>query len=263
MFLQYACKSRAYFANRFNKLVTCFNMNTQRLFYLLAITTIFAAACGSNDDKKAPGPAPEEVADADDSTGLELLDTALTRENIDTFATLAFTSHAKKQASGFDWSRFRMEHNYIDDSLHSINYTPDKKFYDAYGRFIKYSPDSTKFVDLDSYSVQIKKDGKGQWQATELELDTEVSLVDLKTGKKTRLLFSGPEGSVEDALWLDKDNIALIGVTEGDSLDKVAAVWKINIPTKSFYIYELNDSAVAKRILHTWRKERMKGLKLN
>jgi hypothetical protein len=238
-------------------------MKTKHLFFIMAVIAIAAYACGSNEDKKIAPPPPETAAVDSSEDEMEFPDTILSRENIDTFSTLAFTTHAKKQVSNFDWSRFRMKENWQDDSLLVVNYKPSKDYLAAYGRFVKYSPDSSRFLDLDSYSVQIKKDGKGKWQATELELDTEISLVDLKTGKKTRLLFTGPEGSVEDALWLDKDNIALIGIEEGDSTGKVAAVWKINIPTKSYFLYELKDSATANRILHTWRKERLKGVVLN
>lgn len=239
-------------------------MKTKRLFYLIAVATVFAVACGSNEDKKAVPP-PETTAEVvPDSTVEEMPDTVLSRETIDTFSTMAFTTHAKKQTKAFDWSRFRMEQNWIDSSPRITSFIPDKQFLDAYGRFVKYSPDSSMFVDLDSYSFQIKKDGKGQWQGTSMDPEQEIGLVNLKTGKKTRLLYLGPGRSVEDALWLDNDNLALIGVDESiDNSSKVASVWKVNIPTNSFYQYELKDSVAARKILGTWRKERLKGVVMN
>jgi len=237
-------------------------MKTNLLFYLFAVITIVAIACGGNEDKKV-APPPDETAEAEDTTSEELLDTVLSAENIDTFSTMAFTSYAKKQSSSFDWSRFRMEHNWVDDSLVTTNFKPDNKFYEAYGRFLKYSPDSTMFVDLDSYNVDIRKDKNGKWQGTEQGPDTEVSLVNLTTGKKTRLLFLGPGNSIEDALWLDKESVAIMGIEDYDSLGKVAAVWKYHIPTSTFSLYELKDSVAARRLMGYWRRERLKGVTMN
>lgn len=238
-------------------------MKTKRLSYLMVVIAVFVVACVSNEDKKVAPPEATATADVPDSTVEEMPDTILSRETIDTFSTMAFTSHAKKQTRTFDWSRFRMEQNWIDSSLRVTSYKPDKQFLDAYGRFVKYSPDSSMFVDLDSYSFQIKKDSKGQWQGTSMDPEQEIGLVNLKTGKKTRLLFLGPGRSVEDALWLDNENLALIGVDESTNNSKVASVWKVNIPTNSFYQYELRDSAAARKILGTWRKERLKGVAIN
>jgi hypothetical protein len=237
-------------------------MKTRHLFYLIAALTIGFYACGSNEDKKAT-PA-EETADAEDSTIVEVIDTIFSREYIDTFSTMAFSNYAKKQATSFDWTRFRMVENWEDDSLLTTNFKPDKKFYDAYGRYIKYSPDSTMFVDMDSYHVGIKKNSQGKWQGIEMEADSEVSLVNLKSGKKTRLLFLGPDNSIEDAMWLDKENVAIMGIQDyGDSLGKVAAVWKFNIPTNTYFLYEWRDSSAARRLMGYWRKERMKDVLTN
>ncbi len=238
-------------------------MKTKLLFSIFAAIIILVIACRDKEDKKVEPNATVETADADDSLTIESLDTMLSRENIDTFSTMAFHNYAKKQSTGFDWSRFRMESNWIDSSPLTTSYKPDKNFYDAYGRFVKYSPDSTMFIDLDSYNVDIRKDESGRWRGTEQGPDTEISLVNLKTGTKTRVLFLGPGNSIEDALWLDKENIAIMGIEDYDSLGKVAAVWKYNIPTNSYYLYELKDSVAARRLMGYWRRERLKGVVMN
>jgi hypothetical protein len=238
-------------------------MKTKHLFYLIAVIAIGYVACKSKEDKKAT-PTTATIPTVDTTVAEEEIDSGSVLENVDTFSTIAFSSYAKKQSSSFDWSRFRMEHSWVDTGMLVQSYTPDQKFYEAYGRFIKYSPDSTMFIDLDSYNVGMKKDSKGKWVGTEYGPDSEVSLVNLQTKQKIRLLFMGPDGSVEDGLWLDKDNLALIGVEDsGDSTGKVAAVWKINIPSKSYYLYTLRDSVTARRLIGYWRKERLKGVMVN
>ena len=51
-----------------------------------------------------------------------------------------------------------------------------------------------------------------------------------------------------------------MGVEDQDSLGKVATVWKFHVPTNTYFIYELKDSVVARRLLGYWRKERLKGV---
>jgi hypothetical protein len=238
-------------------------MKTKHLLYIASAIVIFFAACGGNEDKKATPTTPQIVANPDDSLEMESFDTALSREYIDTFSTLAFSNYAKRQSTRFDWSRFRMADSYSDSQLMVTNYTPDNKFYEAYGRFIKYSPDSSMFIDMDSYHVGMRKNKAGKWQGTEMEAESEVALVNLKTGKKTRVLFGGPNVSIEDALWLDKENFAIMGIENQDSLGRVAAVWKFNIPTNTFFVYELRDSLVARQLMGYWRKERLKGVLVN
>lgn len=229
------------------------------VIFTICLAIVLLIACNSNDKKKVP-PQPT-VTNTEDTNAIETVDSGLDVEMIDTFNTTAFSNYVKKQSSGFDWSRFRLTNSWTDDSMMTASWAPDKKFYDMYGRFVRYSPDSTKFIDLDSYNIHIEKDSKGNLTGTESGPDTEVSLVDLKSNKKIRLLFMGPGGSVEDALWLDKDNLALMGVQDyGDSTGKVAAVWKLNIPTNTFYLYELNDGGAAQKIMRRWRKERLKGI---
>ncbi len=233
-----------------------------KLFFCYIITAVILFASCHSDVKQEPKPV-VRITPAEDSTDINTNDSAFSREAIDTFNTFAFSSYAKKRTTGIDWSRFRMTSNWTLDSLKSRKYSPDKKFYDAYGKVLKYSPDSTMFIDLDSYNTDIKKDAGGHWTATEMEADCEVSLVNIRTHRKMQLLFTGPGSSADDAYWLDDENIILIGTKDnGHSVGKTAAVWKYNLPTNTFFLYELKDDAVVKQVLEHWRKERLKDILL-
>jgi hypothetical protein len=230
-------------------------MKSKNLIYPVVAFFIVLASCTGNDKKSS------EKTTTTDSTVAEspTIDTAFTTETIDTFNTSGFSTYAKQHAKEFDWSRFRMTNTWSDDSLITSPFHPDKTYYAAYGRFLKYSPDSSRFIDLDSYNIDIKKDKTGHWTGHEIGPDTEVSLINKKTGKKTRLIFFGPGNSIEDGLWLDNDNLVLMGIKEHDST-KTAAVWRFNVPTNTFYLYELHDAGAAKKIMGYYRKERLKGV---
>jgi hypothetical protein len=231
-------------------------MNTKLFYYIVLAAWMALGACKSRDDKEA------ELVDAADSTLVaEAPDSGFATETIDTFNTTGFSTYAKQRVPAFDWSKFKLSMMWREDTLIKASYKPDKKFYAAYGPFIKWSPDSTKFIDLDSYNVEISKDKSGKLRGHELGPDTEVSLVDTASGQKTRLLFLGPGSSVEDALWLDSNNLVLMGVQDyGDSLGKTAAVWRYHIPTQQYTLYEQRDTAVARELMGYWKRERLKGV---
>jgi hypothetical protein len=231
-------------------------MKRHFFYYLLLAGFVVLSGCKSKDDKAA------DAANATDSTVIDVeVDSGFTEKTIDSFKTTGFSTYAKQRAPQFDWTKFKKTLEWKEDTLVQHVYKPDKKFYASYGPFLKWSPDSSKFIDLDSYNIDIRKNKHGKLIGAELGPDTEVSMVNPKTGQKTRLLFLGPGSSVEDGLWLDNNNLVLMGVQDyGDSLGKTAAVWKFNIPTQTFTLYEMHDSKMAQQLMGSWRKERLKGI---
>lgn len=76
-----------------------------------------------------------------------------------------------------------------------------------------YSPDSSLYVDLDSYSLSIEKDSLGKYFSYGSEPDTEVSLFNLKTAKKYKLIFLGPDYRIEEAFWQNNECVVLLGLS--------------------------------------------------
>lgn len=225
------------------------------LIYTCIATLLIAVSC--KDDPKKEPQAPE--APQEDSV-VETLDTLLSAETVQSFSTTAFSDYAKKKVSGFDWNKFRMTSSWQDDSLLVSPFQPEKDFYTSYGPFLKYSPDSSRFIDLDSYNIDIKKDAKGRFIGNGIGPDYEVSLVDVKDGTKTRLVFMGPGGSIEDALWLDNQTLVLMGVQENEKGGKMPTLWRFHLPTKTFYLYEIPDTTLAGSLMGYWKTERLKNV---
>ena len=227
---------------------------------LAIVALTWFTACTGNDK-----PADNTVADTtpEDSSAIETIDTVFSGEMITTFNTTAFSEYAKKNAPGFDWGRFNMTTSWTDDTLLTSSFNPGENFYSNYGPLLIYSPDSSMFIDLYSYTVDLKRDNTGKLKGGALGPDTEVSLVKPATGEKTRILFFGPNGSAEDALWLNNEEVVIMGVHDynDDSTGKKTAVWRFNIPTKTTFLYELpNDTATAEKVMGYWRKEKLKGV---
>ncbi|MHA4845443.1 hypothetical protein ACX0G7_14820 [Flavitalea antarctica] len=223
---------------------------------LILITALIFASCQDKPDQKAP---PETAVV--DSVANENIDTVLSNETIALFNQSGFSTFAKSKVPGFDWSKFRMMNSWKEDSLYITPFEPPANYYETYKPFLKYSPDSSMFIDLDSYNLAIEKDKNGQRIGIESGPDTEVSLVNVKKNAKTRLVFLGPGSSIEDGSWIDNENLILLGFQEtGNGGTKVPVIWRYHLPTTTFYIYEMPDPAVAKQLMGQWRKERLKGL---
>lgn len=226
--------------------------------YIILLLLILAACNDNNQQKEPQAVAPPET---EDSVIVETVDSIFNPETVDSFNTLGFTDYARSRQTAPNWSDFRLTNTWSEDSLLSSQFTPEKNYYAYYGPLLKYSPDSSRFIDLDSYNMHIAKNNRGQLIASPSGPDYEVSLVDSATGTKQRLLFLGPGSSVEDAIWLDNDNLALLGVMDydDDSTGKVAAIWKFHLPTNTFYLYELNNPDMIRQ-MSSWRRKRLKNI---
>lgn len=226
---------------------------------IMAMLLLTAIACNDNADKQA---APEDETDSD-SVVVNGPDTTLTAETIQRFQTTGFTDYAKSKIPSFDWSKFKYKSSYEQDSMFTQTWQPNKTYYASYGSFLKYSPDSTRFIDLDSYNIDIRKDGSGKLVGTAGGPDTEVNLINPKTGKSQRLLFMGPGGSVEDAFWTNNNELVIVGTQENEeNAGKKVTVWKINLSDNMYDLYELDDEQAAVKLAGQWRKERLKGVLL-
>jgi hypothetical protein len=210
---------------------------------------IILASCKNNSsDIPADALVPEKDS-------VEKLDTIFSQENIEFLQQLKFSTYAKTQSAPIDWSKFRMVTS-THDSLMVSTFSPDQLFYQHYGRLLKYSPDSSMFIDLDSYNIEFHKNKI----PIEKGPDTEVSLIDIGNKQRTRLIFLGPGNGVEEAGWIDNDNVLLIGYREADSSrSKTSVIWRYHVPTKTFHIYESTNPVIGAMLIK-WRRERLRQL---
>jgi hypothetical protein len=229
------------------------------LFYTCLLSVLLAVACKDNANKE---PQATDPAIVQEDSVEETIDTLLSDETIQTFSTSGLLDYAKKKSPGFDWSKFSMTSSWADSSLPVSPFKPDKNYFASYGPFLKYSPDKSMFIDLDSYNIDIQRDSKGRFTGNGIGPDTEVSLVNLKDSTKTQVVFLGPGGSIEDGLWLDNNTLVLMGVHRNEKDQEIATLWRYHLPTKTFYLYELPDTTAAGSLKGYWKTERLKDVQI-
>jgi hypothetical protein len=237
------------------------NLFVRTLIFLL-ITT-YVACKGKEEGKPATVPASVPAPPTDnDSVNIENVDTVLTSETIRFFDHSGFSDYTRSGISAFDWSKFRLVNVWKEDSMIVAPFKLDESFLRNYGSLIRYSPDSSMFIDLDSYNIDISRNSKGQLVGKEIGPDSEVSLVDLNTKERRRLVFLGPDGSIDEGGWLDKETIVLAGMQDNADAGKTAVIWKYHIPTNTFFMYELPVSADIKQLMNDWTKKRLKDVQI-
>ena len=230
-------------------------MPVMKYLTCLVLLSAILFSC-SNNDKEQHAETDEVIIDSSGiKTGTELPENTITLlNNTEVYRT-------STAATPFDWNHFKLTKFWTEDTLLSTPFEPAGDYYKNYGSFLVYSPDSNRFIDLDSYNLHIRNSGNGKLVGQAQGPDTEISLVDKKKNVKTRLLFFGPGNSVEDAKWIDNENLLLIGTIEGGEESKLnAAIFKYNIPSRTFQVFETGDAEIIKHLKGYSKRERLKSV---
>ncbi len=231
----------------------------QKLWLLIALAGCIA--CGETDKDQVPQDLPSTNYE-DSSAASPQVDTFLSAETFRFFNNSGYTDFSQNLVTGFDWSNFKLVNVWKEDSMLVQPFIPEADYYERYGRFLKYSPDSSMFIDLDSYNIDIRKDGN-RWTGTENGPDMEISLIDREEKEKIRLVFTGPGGSIEDGGWIDNETLVLTGFQELGRSDSLAAiVYKFHLPSQTYFLYEMEEAGDARKIMGSWRRERLKDVQI-
>jgi len=228
-----------------------------RIIYFAFIILLISCS-GNQQEEKADNTEPMLNDSSYENSNVP--DSSLTMDIINFFDTTGYSNYMRENMGEFNWNSFKLIGNWQEDSLLVFPFIPDEDYYKKYGRLIKYSPDSNYFLDLDSYQIDISIDKNGKMIPDELGPDTEISLINTINKTKTRLAYFGPAGSIEDGTWIDNETIALAGWAEVSSDSLKALIYKIHIPTGSYYVYEFADSGNARKLMGEWRKKRLEKL---
>lgn len=230
----------------------------KKYLFIILIALVAMSACNSSGDKQAA-----EYELSEDSLLISASENTLPDENLGIINETGFSKYARISVPDLKWDKFTNTKFWEVDSIDKTVFDPEDNYFSSYGPFLKYSPDSSKFIDLDSYNISITKNKKGQFEGSSQEPDTEISIVDIKKKEKTRLLFLGPGNSVEDAAWIDNNNLVLIGYVENENASGTnAAVWQFDLVSKRVNLYELSDSAVINKLRNYSEIERLKNVKM-
>lgn len=84
-----------------------------------------------------------------------------------------------------------------------------RNFYELYKAALTFSNDSSKFVDIYSYDLNLEK--KGKKIVANYAGEQEVTLYDLKAGKEGVILFCGISQQIQEVAWITNAKFILVG----------------------------------------------------
>lgn len=105
-----------------------------------------------------------------------------------------------------------------------------------------FNPDSTMALDLFSYNYVLVPTRDGAIRAEPGGPDTEAAVIDLKSGIRKRIYFSGPSSALLDARWLPDGTFLLAGgeVFPGSRL--LPFIWKVDPHSSHIDVYSYSDT---------------------
>ncbi len=210
----------------------------KRKEFLLIFLVVFIAACGSAPDPAEEKPE-EEIAEEhtptlqqpDKRIGPWLEYYGLSAEDF---------SHAETFESG---------------QTFSMEYQPESP--DPYQDLYIYSRDSSKFIDMDSYSMLLEKEPGGEIVFRGWNVDKEVALIDLDAKQRKRIFFCGTPCIYEEAsFWGEK--VVVAGFVD-DNNGYQPAIW-MREPGQTSLTIKMADLLFAPAEINYLQKIRVKNV---
>jgi hypothetical protein len=133
------------------------------------------------------------------------------------------------------WLDSNMVHRFVFDSLdiagidtvtEEVTTIMTEDQFRDFGAYFIYSPDSSQAIDLLSYGSFLKENENGDIVLESAEPDTEVALINVKTQKRKRILFTGPSTLIKVATWLDNNTVLIGGGMYNENNELVPLLWK-------------------------------------
>lgn len=193
---------------------------------LPALSLAFLISC--NDTSTASN-------DAEDSTAVEIDETALAQQQIAAAFPDVYQFFAK-QDSTFSPQKF-METE--ADTMQVAPALPANEELKSYHPYFIYNADSSYAIDLYSYNIVLtQRNGKTIGEAG--GPDTEVGLVNLKNNTRQRIYFGGSSSAVLDAKWVDNNTFLLMTgeIIKDYAFDPMVIKYTLPQHTIQRFVYE-------------------------
>lgn len=180
------------------------------------------------------------------------------------FSFLSMRIYTKDLTEYGKWLKYyNLEHedfqkvgNDMERKIIWSNYNLNEEYIKFYKPYYIYSPDSTYFIDLDSYSLSIENEN-GKLISYGSGIDMKVEVVRQSDFKSTTLLFCGGSCIPETANWITDSWIEILGFSVNETGGMIPTKWKVNLDNMIFSDYQI-DTTFNSISNFYYEKERLK-----
>lgn len=124
--------------------------------------------------------------------------------------------------SSFNLSKFKIKDTVPFDNNYEQNLDYYNEFLTTYKPIITYSPDSSKFIDIYSYQLNlVKKDG---YYYANPDVDQTIFLFDKQKKYWGRIYFGTSSQWIDEVVWLSKTKFILVGITKSSDNKKTPLI---------------------------------------
>ncbi len=120
------------------------------------------------------------------------------------------------------------------------DYGGDTSLTNLYQPLFMYSPDSSFFIDMDSYSLDLEKDENGLYTSSGVGVDTKVQLVNRATNKSVDLIFCGTQCYSETVVWFSDYLVQISGFRIDEKVKYIPTLLRIDIKNNLVWNFESN-----------------------
>jgi hypothetical protein len=122
----------------------------------------------------------------------------------------------------FNLSNFTLKDTVPFDNNYEQNLDYYKKFPTTYKPIITYSSDSSKFIDIYSYQLNLEKEGNSYYANP--DIDQTIFLFDKQKKYWNRIYFGTNSQWIDEVVWLSKTKFILVGITKSSGNKKTPLV---------------------------------------
>jgi|GEM_PF-1207373 len=121
----------------------------------------------------------------------------------------------------------------------SVNFHPDRKYYEDYAKVIRFSPDSNYILDFGSYGNIPVKNKAGLTSLEGGEPDTKIMVGIPAEHKEWQVMFAGPGTVILDAKWKNNHQFMLLYTQQANKDRTDTTLMMGDMQTRSLHWYQL------------------------
>jgi hypothetical protein len=147
-----------------------------------------------------------------------------------------------KTIKGFTLSKFKKNDTLVFDGSDYLSISKLKDFYSIYKPILKYSPDSSQFIDI--YSAELNLQRVYDRTISTPNVEQGISLCNPAARSWEKILWLGPDDGIEDVCWISNSEFILAGYSFDKERKRRPVIYMGSLVRNSFIMY-IDDSQVS------------------